>query len=98
MNNVEKTANEADVNMDNRQLQEADYKWFLDNYRQLFEKYGVSYLAIKNQNVLGAYLSYPEALHETEKKEPIGSFIIQYCNGNETGYTNNIASMFVMGV
>jgi hypothetical protein len=83
--------------MSDIQRQEADYKWFLDNYRMLYEEYGISYLAIKDKKVLGSYQSYAEALHETEKAEPIGSFIIQYCNGNETGYTNYIASMFVMG-
>jgi hypothetical protein len=83
--------------MSDRQLQEIDYKWFLENYHQLYDKYGVAYLAIKGQKVLGKYTSYAEALHETEKAEPIGSFIIQYCNGNETGYTNYISSMFVMG-
>ena len=83
--------------MDNKLLQETDYRWFLEKYKQLFEKYGVTYLAIKEQKVLGSYSSYAEALEETEKNEPIGSFIVQYCNGNETGYTNYIASMFVMG-
>jgi hypothetical protein len=83
--------------MSNMELQETDYKWFLENYKMLYEQYGVSYLAIKNKTVLGSYSSYAEALHETEKSEPIGSFIIQYCNGNETGYTNYISSMFVMG-
>ncbi len=82
--------------MNDKQRQEADYKWFLENYKHLFERYGISYLAIKDQNVQGVYSSYPEALHETEKAEPVGSFIIQYCNGDETGYTNYIASMFVM--
>jgi hypothetical protein len=83
--------------MSNNQLQENDYRWFLENYRKLFEAYGTSYLAIKDQKVIGVYSSYAEAVHETEKAEPIGSFIIQYCNGNETGYTNYISSMFVMG-
>lgn len=82
--------------MSDKQLQESDYKWFLENYKRLFEQYGESYLAIKNQTVLGVYSSYAEALRETEKKEQIGSFIIQFCNGNETGYTNYISSMFVM--
>ena len=82
--------------MTNMQQQEADYQWFLENYQQLYEKYGVAYLVIKNRTVLGVYSSYAEALHETEKTEPIGSFIIQFCNGNKTGYTNNIASMFVL--
>ena len=83
--------------MSDNQLQESDYKWFLGNYRQLFDHYGVVYLAIKEQKVLGAYPSYAEAVHETEKTEPIGSFIVQYCNGIETGYTNYISSTFVMG-
>lgn len=80
-----------------RDLQEMDYKWFLENYDSLFETYGDSYLAIKNKTILGAYHSYVEAINETEKTEPLGSFIVQYCNGNKTGYTNNIASMFVIG-
>ena len=79
------------------QQQEADYKWFLENYKKLFEQYGVCYLAIKNQKVLGRYDSYAEALRETEKTEHPGSFIIQYCNGNETGYTSHIAPVFSMG-
>lgn len=83
--------------MNDKELQEADYKWFLENYTQLFEKYGTSFLAIKEKQVLGTYSSYAEALHETEQTEPLGSFIVQYCNGNETGYTNYISSMFVMG-
>ena len=29
------------------QQQEADYKWFLEHYEQLFKEYGTSYLAIK---------------------------------------------------
>ena len=84
--------------MTNMQQQETDYRWFLDNYDQLFKEYGTSYLAIKEQKVLGVYASYAEALHETEKTETVGSFIIQFCDGNETGYTNYIASMFVLGV
>lgn len=79
------------------ELQQKDYEWFLQNYDNLFKKYGVSYLAIKNQQVLGTYNSYAEAVRETEKSEPAGDFIVQFCNGNETGYTNRISSMFVLG-
>ena len=78
------------------QLQDKDYEWFLANYDQLFREFGESYLAIKDSHVLGKYSSYAEAVHETEKKESLGSFIVQYCNGDESGYTNQIASMFVV--
>jgi len=32
-----------------------DYNWFLDKYGELFEKYGESYIAIKQRRVLGVY-------------------------------------------
>ena len=83
--------------MTNMQLQDLDYEWFLENYDRLFAEYGDAYLAIKNKSVLGRYDSYAEAVYETEKTEELGSFIVQHCNGNETGYTDYIASMFTVG-
>lgn len=35
-----------------------EYKWFLDNYVDLYKQYGASFLAIKNKTVLGVYHSY----------------------------------------
>lgn len=81
--------------MEDLQLQ--DYEWFLANYDELFKKYGLSYLAIKNKQVIGSYGSYAEAVRKTEMTEPLGDFIVQFCNGNKTGYTNRISSMFVLG-
>lgn len=77
--------------------QDRDYKWFLENYDSLFRKFGKAYLAIKNGAVLGSYQTYADAVHETERKEALGSFIVQYCNGEESGYTNHISSLFVVG-
>ena len=74
-------------------MQEKDYKWFLDNYDNLFEEYGHKYLAIKNQTVLGAYSSYADAVRTTARTEELGTFIVQLCNGNETAYTNYISSL-----
>ena len=74
-------------------MQEKDYKWFLDNYDNLFEDYGHKYLAIKNQTVLGAYSSYADAVRTTARTEELGTFIVQLCNGNETAYTNYISSL-----
>ena len=78
-------------------LQDQDYQWFLDNYDNLFREYGRTYLAIKNAKVLGSYPSYADAVKNTEKNEELGSFIVQYCNGEESGYTNYISSMFTFG-
>lgn len=70
-----------------------EYKWFLDNYADLFKKYGDSFLAIKGKAVLGSYRSYAEGVRKTSEKEKIGTFIIQKCNGDESAYTSYISSI-----
>ena len=72
---------------------ENEYKWFLENYDDLFKQYGTACLAIKNRTVLGVYKSYAEGVKETLKKEAPGTFIVQKCNGDESAYTNYISSM-----
>ena len=59
-------------------MQEKDYKWFLDNYDNLFEDYGHKYLAIKNQTVLGAYSSYADAVEYYKTKDPYGLQLIEH--------------------
>lgn len=77
--------------------QSADFEWFKANYDELFSKYGIAYLAIKDKTVIGVYKDAGSAVRETSETEPIGSFIVQYCNGDESGYTNYISSMNFMG-
>ena len=74
-------------------MQEKDYKWFIENYKLLFEKYGCVYLAIKNEKVIGIYHSYGEGVKTTQETEELGTFIVQLCNGSEAAYTNYISSM-----
>lgn len=69
-----------------------DFNWFVENYNDIFAKYGRCYVAIKNQRILGVYSSALEGIRETQKQEPPGSFSIQFCNGDESGYTAYIAS------
>lgn len=77
-------------------MQDMDYQWFLDNYDELYQKYGDSYIAIKNQKVLGVYTSFAQGVLTTQKTEEPGTYIVQHCNGNESGYTGYIASMNFM--
>lgn len=73
-------------------MQDNDYGWFIENYREIYRKYGKSYVVIKNKTVLGSYSTYAEGLSATVVTEKIGSFIVQKCTGDETGYTNYILS------
>ena len=54
-----------------------DFKYFVSIYQDLYNKYGESFLALKNKYILGAY-------------------IIQECNGDESGYTATIYTQFVV--
>ena len=74
-------------------MQDKDFEWFVQNYKDIYEKYGDTYVAIKNQNILGSYPTYAEGVRETSKTEPLGGFIVQYCNGDVSGYTGYITSM-----
>lgn len=73
--------------------QSSDFKWFKDNHIDLFAKYGDAFLAIKDRQVIGAYQSYAEGVKKTSQKEELGTFIIQHCTQDESGYTNYIYSM-----
>ena len=77
-------------------MQDKDFKWFLDNYDELYKQYGNSFLAIKNCNVLGSYKTYAEGVRETLKNEEIGTFIVQKCDGTKDKNMNYIASMNVV--
>ena len=77
-------------------MQDKDFLWFKDNYDLLFKTYGDCILVIKNEKVLGTYKSYREALDATLLTEELGTFIIQKCDGTESAYTTQIASMFFM--
>ncbi len=81
-----------------KELQCSDFEWFVENYDNLFSKYGERYLAIKNKIILGSYNSFGEAVRETAKTEEMGSFIVQFCNGDISGYTNCIATIGALAV
>ena len=72
-------------------MQRSDFNWFLNNYTDLYLKYGHKFLVIKNKSVLGAYDTVREALDNTH--EELGTFIIQECTGDSSAYTNYIASV-----
>lgn len=69
-----------------------DFQWFLNNYMDLYKKYGRKFFAIQNKVILGIYDDIGSAIDVTAEEYPLGSFIVQECNGDETGYTNYITS------
>lgn len=70
-----------------------NYEWFLSQYDELSKTYGDSFIAIKNKQILSVYSSYAEAVRETQKTEPLGTFIVQECKKNGEMFQCRIASM-----
>ncbi|MBQ6425763.1 MAG: hypothetical protein IJJ92_03040 [Clostridia bacterium] len=74
-------------------MQSDDFKWYKEHLNELFNQYGTRFVAIKEQKVLGSYSTYAEAVKETQKKEELGSFIVQQCGKDESAYTVYISSI-----
>ena len=68
------------------------------NYQEFYQKYGHKYIVIKNKNVLGTYDTEVNAIETTIQKYPLGTFIVQECNGDESGYTNYISSWQLISI
>lgn len=65
----------------------SDFQWFKDHYDEFYQKYGVSYLAIQNKTILGVYDDRNQAIDDISKIIPLGTFIVQFCNGDVSGYS-----------
>jgi len=70
----------------------ADFQFFLDEYDNLYKKYGHKFFAIQNQQILGVFDTQDEALQSISQTNEMGTFIVQECNGDESGYTSYISS------
>ena len=74
-----------------------DFDFFTSNYQELYTKYGHKFLAIKNETILGAYDSVPEAIEHLSTTHEIGTYIIQECTGDESAYRTTIMRLIISG-
>ena len=70
-----------------------EYKWFVNNNKALYDKYGDVYVAIKNGKVLGKYKSFAEGVIKTKKKEKEGTFIVQRLSSDGSADNVYISSL-----
>lgn len=75
-----------------------DFDFFLSNYDDFYEKYGNCYIAIRFEKVLGIFQSTQDAINTLSNQYELGDYIVQKCNGNESGYTNYISSWQLVGI
>lgn len=75
-----------------------DFDFFLEHYSEFYKKYGYCFIAIRFNKILGMYRSIQEAIDILSNQYDIGEYIVQECNGSESGYTNYISSWQLVGV
>lgn len=74
-----------------------DFDFFIANYQELFKQYGHKFLAIKNEKVIGAYDSVPDAISKLSPTYKIGTYIIQECTGDDSAYRTTIMRLIIGG-
>ncbi len=74
-----------------------DFDFFLENYQDFYNEYGHKFLAIKNQEVLGAYDSVSDAVKDLSDNHEYGTYIIQECTGDDSAYRTTIMRLIING-
>lgn len=74
---------------------EKEFKYFIDNQAELVKKYLGKYIVIKNQKVIGSYITTIEALENSLKDHERGTFLIQHCLPGTDSYTQTFHSRVV---
>ena len=69
-----------------------DFLFYLENQDEMVQKYDGKVVAIKNQEVLGAYDSALAAVMETRKLHKMGTFLVQRVSEGDEAYTATVNS------
>ena len=65
-------------------MNKADYEFFENNFKQLYDKYAGQYLVIKDAAIIDNYDTFEDALYKTLETYELGTFSIQHCvKGND---------------
>ncbi len=77
---------------------EKDFKYYLENQKDLVKKYDGMYLIIKDCEVVGAFKTKQEAYDTATSKYELGSFIIQHCFPGAESYTQTFHSRVILSI
>jgi len=74
---------------------EKEFKYYLDNQKQLIKKYNGKFIVIVGEEVVNSYDSEQEAYFESLKAHKEGTFLIQFCEPGEESYSQTYHSRVV---
>ena len=75
------------MNSEIKSKQDEDFKWFRENYKWLYEKYGDCYAVISHKAVLCIAKTYADSVKHVMQKLPVGTYIVQKLGPTEDCFT-----------
>ena len=72
-----------------------EFKYFVDNQKELVKKFNGRYIVIKGERVIADYTTEIEAYTETQKEHQLGTFLIQLCTPGEDTFTQTYHSRVI---
>jgi hypothetical protein len=72
-----------------------EFEYYLQNQKELVQKYNGKVLVIKGQTVIGVFESDLEAVQRTSEKHELGTFLVQKCDLTPESYTQSYHSRVV---
>lgn len=77
---------------------EKEFKFYLDNQKDLLKEFLNKYIIIKEQKVVASFDSKQEAYDYATEKFELGSFLIQHCLPGDLGHTQTFHSQVIFSV
>ena len=65
---------------------EKEFQFYLENQEDLVKKYNGRYIVIRDQKVVGDYVSPSQAYEQSKTKYELGTFLIQFCTPGTNSY------------
>lgn len=75
---------------------EKEFKYYIKNQSDFVKKYNEKFIVLKNEKVIGVYISHSEAYNETLKKEELATFLIQHCLPGSDSYSQTFHSQVII--
>lgn len=72
-----------------------EFEYYLQNQKELAQRYNGKVLAIKGQAVIGVFDSELEAVQQTSENHELGTFLVQKCDSTPESYTQSYHSRVV---
>lgn len=71
---------------------EKEFNYYRAHQQELVAKHAGKFVVIKKEKVIGVFDSEIEAIGETSRQHPLGTFLVQKCESGPESYTQTFHS------